>query len=361
MKNFMRNVDIIAIDLRIRRYFDEQSKKLDDLENLLNILRNQKNIDTTYMKEYKEIHQKLTELESQYTAGFYLSETLPIIEEYKRILNTPIIISFSGKPVKENGRKNEIITQYIVTAQEYVPFNITPPTEHSSQVTCCNCDNSGLENFELSEEDVYVCLKCFARQQNFLHASSYKDIERINTSSKYTYDRKVHFRDCINQYQGKQNCTIPPKIYNELIYEFNQHHLLQGGEGDPPEYRFQNINKEHIMMFLKELGYVKHYENVNLIHYTLTGTKPDDISHLESKLLDDFDQLTHLYGKRFQHTDRKNFINTQHVLYQLLLRHRHQCRKENFAVLKTIERKSYHDEVCKMLFEELGWGYRSYF
>ena len=110
-------------------------------------------------------------------------------------------------------------------------------------------------------------------------------------------------------------------------------------------------------MFLKDLGYTNHYENVHLIHYNLTDVKPDDISYLEDQLLDDFDTLTNLYDKRYKNIDRKNFINTQHILYQLLIHHKHHCNRENFGILKTLDRRSFHDEVCKTLFQELGWNY----
>ena len=55
--------------------------------------------------------------------------------------------------------------------------------------------------------------------------SSYKDVERVNMATikitKYTYDRKIHFRDCINQFQGKQNATIDKKVYDKLIEQLN--------------------------------------------------------------------------------------------------------------------------------------------
>ena len=109
------------------------------------------------------------------------------------------------------------------------------------------------------------------------------------------------------------------------------------------------------------MEYTKHYENINLIHYNLTGVKPDNISYLEDKLLDDFDALTELYDKRFKNIDRKNFINTQYVLYQLLMRHKHSCIKEDFTILKTIDRKAFHDDICKILFEEKGWNHHPFF
>ena len=176
------------------------------------------------------------------------------------------------------------------------------------------------------------------------------------------YDRKIHFRDCIKQYQGKQNSTIVSKIFDSLEEQFEKHHLLVGDkETTSREERFKNVTKNHVLLFLKELGYSNHYENVHLIHFSFTNIKPDDISHLEDQLLDDFDALTDLYDKKFKHINRKNFINTQYVLYQLLRRHKHQCNKDEFIILKTIDRKFFHDEICKELFEELGWNHTPFY
>jgi hypothetical protein len=117
------------------------------------------------------------------------------------------------------------------------------------------------------------------------------------------------------------------------------------------------ITKEHITLFLKETGFSKHYEDVVLIHATLTGKPAPDISHLENDLIYDFDVLTDIYDKKYKNaSDRKNFINTQYVLYQLLRRHKYPCRKEDFNILKTIDRKYYHDVVCAELFQQVGWN-----
>jgi hypothetical protein len=92
----------------------------------------------------------------------------------------------------------------------------------------------------------------------------------------------------------------------------------------------------------------------------ITGVKPVDISHLEEQLLDDFNILTELYST-IKHIKRKSFINSQHVLYQLLRRHKFPCDKDDFIVLKTTDRKHFHDEITKELFETLGWNHVPYF
>ena len=296
--------------------------------------------------------------------NFYIAESAYIIERYKQILQTPVKLSFTGKASRDNQEKKDIIASYLKIAQKHI--RITTETLiypiKSTKVVCNNCPNKNL--FDIIDNSIYICIICGAEQEIILHTSSYKDIDRINISAKYTYDRKVHFRDCINQYQGKQNSTIDDKVYKNLLEQFSKHHLLIGNKKTSKEERCKNITKEHIHLFLKELDYTKHYENVNLIHYHLTGNKPDDISLLEDRLLDDFDQLTDFYDKKFKNKpgfDRKNFINTQYVLYQLLMRYKHQCKKEDFTILKTVDRKSFHDDIAKICFEELGWNHQPLF
>ena len=115
--------------------------------------------------------------------------------------------------------------------------------------------------------------------------------------------------------------------------------------------KFKNITKEYIYLFLKETGHSKHYEDVILIHYNLTGRKPDDISRHEQQLLDDFDILTALYDKKFKKNkkiDRKKFHKySVRFCFQLLRRHKYQCKKEDFNILKTVDRKSFHDDICR--------------
>jgi hypothetical protein len=136
------------------------------------------------------------------------------------------------------------------------------------------------------------------------------------------------------------------------------HHLLSGNKNTPQEIRYAKVTRDHILMFLKELKYSKHYENVILIHFNLTGKRPDDISHLEEALLRDFDILVEAYDKHFRSSvSRVNFISTQYVLYQLLLKYKHPCKKDDFMILKTIDRKSFHDNIAQELFSILGWNH----
>ena len=55
------------------------------------------------------------------------------------------------------------------------------------------------------------------------------------------------------------------------------------------------------------------------------------------------------------------WIIISYVFFQLLNKNKYPCKKEDFNILKTIDRKSFHDDVFKELFEELGWNHTPFF
>jgi len=362
------DMDILVIDQKIKKKFLGEQKELPkltkNLEELYKTYRSEglsDRIKQIVGKNIEELNSKILNISNMYDYDFYIAETSKYIEEYKIILKTPIKMSFMGKKTKSNKKKKEVINKYLEKAQKYTSIKIEFKKQKDKMV-CNNCDNKKF--FDVEENCIYICVQCGSQQQLLSHTSSYKDINRVNISSKYTYDRKVHFRDCINQYQGKQNSTIDVKVYIDLEDQFGRHHLLITGENVSKKKRFSKITKYHIHLFLKELDYAKHFENINLIYYNMTGRKLDDISYIEDMLLGDFDTLATLYDKMFKNKpgfDRKNFINTQYVLYQLLLKNKHQCKKEDFTILKTVDRKSFHDNVMKQLFSTLGWSFHALF
>lgn len=372
-------VDIMGIDYEIKELFENDKLKIpiykQQLEDLKSALRSSKDLSHRSTKNLEDSIEKLTKkiynIEQEIDKQYYTSESIPIIMEYEEILKTPVKINFMGKKPKCNRKNKEITDKYISVASKYKNIPIQHK-EKSYKMICPNCKNK--KDFEM-DDNVYACIHCGCQQEDITHTSSYKDIDRVNISAKYTYDRTIHFRDAMNQHQAKQNCTIDHQIFKDLEVEFESHHLLVGNNNTPREKRFSKITKQHIYDFLKELGrskhtqsekqfYTKHYENVNLIHFNFTGKPADDIGYLEDDLMNDFSQLIELYDKIYKQDDdkmnRKNFLNTQHILYQLLRNRKHKCNKEDFNMLKTNDRKCFHDEICENLFSRLGWNYEPF-
>lgn len=356
----MTEVDILILDNKIQEQFRTEENKLSIYKQRLGEM---ENLDK-FSDLRNELAEKIRVIETQEEYNFYITETIDIVTRYKELLRTPVKVSFMGskKDDSKENEKREIINKYLSVAKKYMSAFMPLSPNTKKKIICDNCKTN--KNLEMIDTDIYVCISCGLQIESLTYNLSYKDIDRTNIIQKYTYDPRIHFRDCINQYQGKQNCNVDKTVYEELEEQYEKYGLLVGDKDTPKEIRFAKVKKEHTLLFLKELKLDKHYDNVNLIYSNQTEKKCDDIEYLVDTLMSDFDMLISLYEKRFKHEkkiERKNFINTQYVLYQLLNKHKHPCKKEDFNILKTVDRKTFHDDTCKELFEELEWNHTPYF
>lgn len=382
----MNYVDILSIDSQIHQKFINDAQnlssyqdKLSELERAISVPNLSTSVRNNLISDFRDLQEKIDDVRTRSSLNFYLVDSTPILEEYKKLIQKPQKVSFLSSRncgfTRTNPETRQLIHKYIDIARKYLSediinsFQLDSTTEkkssisikdkRSTKIVCDNCDNK--TDFEY-HGSMIICLSCSAQQESTDFFSPYKESDRINVYAKYTYDRKVHFRDGIYQYQGKQNSTIHQKVYDDLIEQFEKHRLLIGDKLTPKLERFANIEKEHVYMFLGETGHTKHYEDANLIYHNLTGKSLDDISHLEDQLLADFDIFIKEYDKKFKHTkkiDRKNSLNIQYLLYQFLKRHKHHCKKEDFNMLKTLELKALHDQITSEIFESLGWNMNS--
>ena len=368
----MKSIDIIDIDKKIQEYYKEEYDKLSEFRENLNelfITRDSlAHIPRNYLHNkiqtsIDELQKDIASVETKEKYTLYLSKTSPLIHKYQHLLNTPIRISFIKKPTNTNNEneKQEIVRTYVEIVKG-ISFNdvsltdeiqnivLTQKEKDSKSSKCSRCGSSEFEDVDKYKN----CKNCGSQEEDKRFALSYRDANHVNITQKYTYDRSIHFRECMNQYQGKQNCTIDPKVYSDLEREFRNNGLLLPDNGTPFG-RFSNITKSQVSKFLRDLKYTKQYENSILIHHNMTGKLPDNIRHLEDELIKEFEQLVVVYDELYGDSDRKNFISTHLILYKLLRKHRHPCRKEDFIMLKTSERKAVHNDILRILFHKVGF------
>jgi hypothetical protein len=319
------------------------------------------------LQEMKEllIREKLT------SKSLFFARTHALIEEYIGILKKPIShIKEATLPILRH--KNDLIVKFlnivrhVAKTKDWGDFEIPDnpgKVDLSKPFSICpECENIDPDKFEIDEFNRKTCLNCSVQQDAIETSITHRDYTRVNIVGKFIYNRVLHFHDCIKQYQGKQNCRIPDKLFEDLDIKFKSYRLLITDNNTPNHIKYSKINRNHISMFLKELKHTKHYENINLIYFILTGKRVDDITHLEDRLIADFKELVSLYDETHgkdkpEELDRKNFMNVQYLLFQLLRRHGHPCKIENFTILKTVDRKLFHDTICKNLFDKLGWKF----
>jgi hypothetical protein len=375
--------DILSLHQQIIK--DHEEKKSNDKnkkiwQDLINCTSDKTSFDVLQDIE----HQTIEEDESS-VYNFYLLSVIPILDEYDVFKKKMKNISFFNreKPhVAQNQQHSEkckqLIDEYLQKVayffgDKYISSNskTTNTTEDNNKIIKDNIVEETKRNQSISicklclstniiiDESEYVCKECGnSLEKSNEQLISYKDISRISISSKYAYDRRSHFRDCIKRFQGKQTVNIPNNVFISIYDELKNYSLI------PSEYNikennpeiFQHINREHILIILKELNLSKYYEHLTYIYHKVTQKDIPNITNLEEILMSDFDKLLELYDNSYS-SERKNFINNNYILYQLLKKNNCYFPKTNFTTLKTNDRKAFHDEICQKLFEALDWNF----
>ena len=250
----METVDILKIDNEIQTRIKNEYLRVSEYKETIKKLKAQmmtSNLSQTTVRMLNDtcvkLLEEINEIESNNRLNFYLVETTELINKYRDILNTPLKMNFVGKIITNNSEKQQIIQSYLDVVQKYSKHHSNANNMiigKKEKIACNYCKNS--KKFDTIENDI-ICMQCSSQQTMVTYQSSYRDSDRINISPKYEYDRKIHFRDCINQYQGKQNSTVEPCVYKDLEEQFKIHYLIEGGEITPKHLKFKRITKEHIM------------------------------------------------------------------------------------------------------------------
>ena len=359
--------DIFHIDEKIKKIIIQDSKKLEyyknEMENLQKIFNSNKLLDKKKKELIDKIEflkQKIYEIENDIPMAEYIYITTPIIEKYKKMILTPVKLSFFNSKEnivnvqysKENieNEKYEILDEYYDIAKKYI--QIKSYKKETPQKYICNCGN--LYNYTKIQNKI-ICNDCSNTHSIQSIQTSFKDIDRVNLSQKYKYKKKVHFRDNVNQYQGKQNKRIDQNIYKILEEQFLIHNLVNI-EGKTYQEKYSNITKEHIYMFLFETDNSNNYEDINMIHTHFTGIPCPDISDIEHLLYEDFDKVVDAY-ESLEDIDRIHFLNGQYILYQLLRRRKIKVKESDFDILITRERLVEHDEIYQKICMKLEWTF----
>ncbi len=393
------------------KYFEE-SVKLEDVQHLQII---------TY-KEYKD-YTKLIQHIDIYISSLVINEekyshfSESFLNKYNELINKPINSSFIGKKVKNNSML-ELDIEYKEQTKEFINknemFNVPDIPDQflenfkDNELLSNNSSFSGETRSKANKKqlDIYTCIsnilksleiknkqkkktqycECIKKDDNkienrldnscevicaecgtiytssFSENITYNDYSRININPKYHYEKRCHFRDTINQFQGKQNRSIPDIVYTKLEEMLEKHKLIKIEEKQLEDgtivklKNYDKVLKKHIRLFLSETGFSKYYEDEQLIYNKITGKEKIDISQYEPKLFEDFDKLVKAYSSLKEIT-RTNLLNSHYVLRQLLLRQGVKVADSVLHFLKTPQRLREHDEIYKKCCEVLKWEF----
>ena len=360
-----------------KEYLEVMFKKYEPLFQSLSLLektKRKKSEEITY-REYKNLYEFIISLDNHLTKltseiEMYSFKTMDILEKYKYELEKPQISTFRGTGEKpDNNELQDIILEFNSILEELKEKNIVFYSERLSYYlkkyrmnTVYTVFNPFEDNkitvkkkkrnfyckcFEKGEDATgnIICKNCGKIYNELEDTVNYNDYSRVNITQRYHYEKRCHFRDTINQYQGKQNKYIPQKVYEDVKYMIE----MQGLD-------LNKVTIKHIGMFLSETKNSKYYEDKQLIYSVITKKEKPDISKYEKKLFEDFEKLVEVFLKI--KGDRKNFLHAHYVLTQLLLRQGVKLPENSLNSLRTPARLREHDDIYQKCCDLLGWNFK---
>lgn len=313
---------------------------------------------------------------------FLYLDIYDLYNNYTQHLNTQITMSFINKNdnilnTLHKYKSLQYIKEIISITQLHTSFEYYQlmdkelfSTDTSVYCVCCN-------NIEWKMESKYlVCIFCgYKKHKLNLTSISFLDIDRINLPTKHqTYNRKLQFDEDINKFEGKYSSRISDKMIIKIKHLLIENSITTNNKCIDIERQLFYITKKELIKYIQFFDNFKELINeINYIYYKITGIYTHDLTHIREKLNQDFETLSELYDSIFKKKNtnifipsnlkvgRKNFINRQIVLYHLLHKHNYYCKLNDFNLSKTIDRQIFNDNMCKFLFEHLGWNFKSLF
>jgi Poxvirus Late Transcription Factor VLTF3 like len=290
-------------------------------------------------------------------------------EEKERIINDFIIrtllvfrgpasptASFAGPNQQSSNQFGEVgerIAQASVSGtriRDSMMEYITKVRRKKSVISEGKCQECSSDSLSMdSDTGNLVCMSCGFEMLDLSDRNiAYRDAETMTVIRKPIYERTKHFRDLVNQYQGKLTRSIDSEIIDQLRECFRINGI------DP-----RTVTRRNICTFLLELNHSECYDSVNYLYSHFTGLGLPDLSGVEEQLFRDYDMLQKAYNElsSSEKQERNNFLKGIQVFECLLKKNHIPYEPESFSQLKTEDRMRKYDNILEQLFKRLEWTY----
>ena len=209
---------------------------------------------------------------------------------------------------------------------------------------CPGCDGKTTNDIS---SGLSVCFNCgLTEKTNISNLPEWNHAETHEYIKPYSYKRTNHFKEWINQIQGREGTLIPNEVINLLIIEIKKERLK-----DKTLITYSKIKE-----FLKKLKLNKYYEHIPFIKDKL-GIKPPIMSpELEEKLCNLFMEIQAPYSK-YCPDNRVNFLNYYYTIYKLCELLNQNQYLPYFPMLKDVDKRIEQDIIWKNICKELNWDF----
>jgi len=367
---------------------DSKNKKLEYLKQKLELLNNNKSKTTKQVKTIFEINKEIISLKTEIHAITnnhelidYIDKAWEFIESFgnddtnnndnndndnndnhtnENDTNDTNKLSKDETIISNDSNENSILNFINKTGksnkgEEYTKYynkcflNINVPYTGSVNNYCKNCKEN---NFEIDQKNgIIICTNCgVCENYTEFNSSSvnYNDSTHIEAISQpFSYQRKNHFKEWLNQLQGKEVTVIPEQVINLVLIELKKERITDS----------KDITSERIKKYLKKLKLNKYYEHIPNLISKITNKPPLVITpDFEDVLLKLFDKIQEPF-KKYCPKERKNFLSysyTLHKFCQLLGKDEYLIY---FPLLKSREKLFEQEKIWRGICTDLNWKF----
>jgi len=359
---YKNDLDITMIHEAILSRFEYMKKTINKQREKIAMLRT--HLYNVTLNEHKEtmlkidnINKEIVSIESGTALHMYIVESEPLLNIYKSISKTKIVNIKINSANEENYEKIEqrcsIIEKYLDIARKWIIIDVKRIID--IKIGCPSCGKE--DNSSNDDSEGYSICECGYATETLSTAPSYKDSMRINSGCRNNYEDKENFRKALNNYQCKQ-VNKPPS----LLYEQIDKYAISIGNHKSSYFlalpldkngKKEGTSKYLMLTYLRETKNTAYYEDINLICHMYWGWSVPNISHLEDKIMQDYDRTQDVYNS-IPNKDRIASLNIQFRLYVHLKVYDVPCLKEDFKMQVQRESLLFHQDCWNKMCAATG-------
>ncbi len=303
--------------------------------------------EMTNKHQIEKLKQKITNLKNKKEEKEYFLNTSFMLYNYHKgkeletedQIEKPFMDNMINKT--QTTSKGDILGQF-VNLIDNTNTDYEEKIKHKKNTSICQ--DCLIEKMIIQAESIMVCPECGDSEYIILNNDkpNYKEISTdVNC---FAYKKKNHFKEILNQIQGKESTTIPEEVYQKILQELKKTRV-----------KTEDIKKQKIRDILRKIGHTKYYEHRSNIIYKIKGIPPITLSReIEDRLLLMFDDLLKPYAKCCPKT-RRNFLNYYYVIRKLceILGLKEILNTEHLPQLKSRKKLAEHDQIWKEMIKIL--------
>ena len=356
--------DIVGVhDLLMRRFNYKREDRLRALVKQRNELDSLSKTPQTILERRHTLQELTTtadtirDIQEKKDILRYTEQAEPLLAEYKRLGSAVKVISLKKKATAgrcvldaRGVERHQVVSKFLQLAGKYIQVDVVRDLQLEDPCPGCGVNLDGLPS---NEYGVIICPTC--QIEKYFPVQMLVPVDAINaTSARNGYDDRENFNKALLRYEGKEPANrIPGDLVDRLDVYFKSYSLPVSLEikAMPLTNKGTRGETSREMMYkaLGDTGLSDLYENTNLICHIYWGWKLPDVSHLEGKIMDDYDRTQRVYNCLIK--KRSSSLNSQYRLFKHLQLRGHKCCIEDFKLVRTPDILSEHDEFWREMVE----------